>query len=73
MIGKPKYDYEDIVTFELLGNDDKKYRVTGEVYIIDAYGTFEQNEEPSYDVMVTESNGEKCLYKHVRESYIVEE
>ena len=75
MIGNPKYKIDDIVTFELLDNDDKKYRVTGYVYIVDAYGTFEQNEEPSYDVMVEHSimDNKPCLYKHVRESYIVEE
>lgn len=75
MIGKPKYKYGDIVTFEILDNDDKKYRVTGYIYIVDAYGTFEQNEEPSYDIMVERSHLDNtpCLYKHIRESYIVEE
>lgn len=73
MIGKPKYDYEDIVTFELFDENDKKYQITGEVYVVDAYGTFEQNEEPSYDIMVEHSHmdGTPCLYKHVRESWIV--
>ena len=61
---KPDYNVDDLVTFDAAG--DKK---TGKVYIVDAYGTFEQNEEPSYDVMVEEEN---CLYKHIRESLIID-
>ena len=34
----------------------------------DAYGTFEQNLEPSYDVLVDEDN---CLYKHICQSEII--
>lgn len=34
---------------------------------MDAFGTFEQKEEPSYDIMVYPDD---CLYKHVRESMI---
>lgn len=41
----------------------------GTIEIIDAYGTFFQTEEPSYDVMVKVEN---CLYKHIRESFIEE-
>lgn len=39
----------------------------GYIEIVDAYGTFEQKEEPSYDIMVYPDD---CLYKHVRESMI---
>ena len=60
MIGKPKYKHGDIVMFNW--NDEEKI---GYIYIVDSYGTFEQNEEPSYDVMVEK---EECLYKHCRES-----
>ena len=28
----------------------------GIIYIVDKYGTFEQNNEPSYDIKVTEEN-----------------
>lgn len=62
MLGKPKYKRGDIVTF--IHDNTKK---TGYVYIVDAYGTFEQDEEPSYDIMIEEEN---CLYKHCRESLI---
>ena len=42
----------------------------GVIVIIDADGTFEQNEEPSYDIYVQEEN---CIYKHVRQSQIERE
>lgn len=75
MIGKPKYKYEDTVGFWLkpYGETGQKFFV-GKVYIVDAYGTFEQNEEPSYDIMVEDFNGtgQPCLVKHVRESECVE-
>lgn len=61
MLGKPKYNYKDIVRFKY-----KDTELTGQVYIIDKYGTFEQNEETSYDVMV---EGQfRGLHKHIRES-----
>lgn len=66
-IPEPKYDYGDIVSFTVDGR-----RVSGEVYIIDRYGTFEQNEEPSYDVMVCEGDA-RILFKHVRQSLIITE
>ena len=62
MIGKPKYAYQEVVKF-VIGDEIK----VGTVEIIDAYGTFFQSEEPSYDVLVKEEN---CLYKHIRESNI---
>lgn len=40
----------------------------GRVYAVDAFGTVEQSEEPSYDIMVEE---DKCLYKHICESEIL--
>lgn len=64
MIGHPKYKRNDVVSFKF--NDAIK---TGTVYIVDAYGTFEQNEEPSYDIFVESEN---TLYKHVRESKVDE-
>ena len=62
MLGNPKYKHGDIVMF----NYDGREKI-GHIYIVDAYGTFEQDEEPSYDVMVEKEN---CLYKHCRESLI---
>ena len=65
IIGKPLYERYDTVSFDLEG---KTY--TGTVYVVDAYGTFGQNEEPSYDVMVENfrDSGSPCLVKHTRES-----
>ena len=61
-LGRPAYQRGEIVKFKV-GEEEK----VGEVYIVDAYGTFGQSEEPSYDVLVT---AEECLYKHVRESLL---
>lgn len=72
MIGQPKYNYDDIVEFDI--NIDKvNYTLQGKVYIIDRYGTFEQNKDVSYDIMVDRSpfhNNEPCLYKHIIETKI---
>lgn len=68
MIGNPKYKLGDIVTFRV---DNEMYE--GKIMIVDAYGTFEQNEEVSYDILV-----EKCskyskgiFFKHVTENLIL--
>ena len=63
-LGKPKFKRGDIVEFEARGEIKR-----GRVYIVDAFGTFEQMEEPSYDIMVEEEN---CLYKHFPESNVRE-
>jgi len=61
--GRPRYRYGDMVRF--VWQDNEKI---GRISIVDAYGTFEQSEEPSYDIFVEEDN---CLYKHICESEIV--
>ena len=77
MIGKPKFNYGDIVAFQL---KDGKYK--GEVHIIDKYGTFENPNEPSYDILVKDAykegdryykpNGNNdCLFKHISEHMII--
>lgn len=71
-IGNPKYKSGDEVEFELEVHGIP-FRLSGEVWLVDAYGTFEQNEEPSYDIMVEklplQDEGE-VLVKHIRESSI---
>lgn len=62
MLGKPKYTYGDIVEFDCNG------KKTGVVAIIDKYGTFEQNEEVSYDILNKEEN---MLYKNCRENWVI--
>ena len=64
MLGKPKYKLNDKVKFKL---EDKL--IEGYVYIIDEYGTFEYDEDVSYDIMCKENN---CLYKHIPEKIIEE-
>ena len=61
MKGKPKFKYGDIVEFKI---EDKKYK--GSIYIIDPYGTFEDDSDVSYDILV-----ENCLYKHINERLIL--
>lgn len=66
MLGKPKYNYNDTVIFKLT---DKEHK--GFIVIIDPYGTFDQTEEVSYDIMVKENN-QQALYKHIPESCIIQ-
>ena len=70
-LGKPLLKYGDKVGFYLIPykETEKKFFV-GTVYIVDAYGTFFQNNEPSYDIMVQDYNGtgEPCLCKHIEQS-----
>lgn len=73
MIGKPKFKKDEMVKFKLSDNK-KNYVFEGKILIVDAYGTFEQNEEVSYDILV---EGKfvcetPCLVKHVRESDVLE-
>ena len=59
-----KYKKGDIVLF--------RYGKNGTIVIVDAQGTFFQQEEPSYDIEVTndllDQNG---LYKHIQQSWIL--
>ena len=64
ILGKPKYQCGDMVKWGWEPNDKK----TGMIEIVDAYGTFDQNLEPSYDILVKEEN---CLYKHICKSEIL--
>ncbi len=63
MLEKPIYKLGGRVVF----NCNKKQN-TGVIRIIDAYGTFMQDEEVSYDIYVEEEN---MLYKHILERNII--
>lgn len=63
MIGKPKFKYNDNVKFTYV-DSEVKY---GVIYIIDKYGTFEDDSDVSYDIFVENDN---CLYKHINEKYV---
>lgn len=63
MRGKPKFKIGDVVSF-ICGEEYKK----GTIWIVDAYGTFSDPTDVSYDIMVESEN---MLYKHINEKYIV--
>lgn len=62
IVGKPKYKRGDVVQFDWYGSTK-----IGSICIIDAYGTFEQCLEPSYDIFIQDEN---YICKHVGESMI---
>lgn len=68
MLGKPKFKRGDKVSFKL---EDTTY--DGYIYIIDAYGTFEDDSDVSYDIMVENwgPKKEECLFKHIPERLIL--
>jgi len=71
MLGNPKFKVNDKVKFKIIVDGFEK-EMEGVVAIVDSYGTFFQNEEPSYDIMVDHFlGGEKTLVKHIRESDVV--
>lgn len=63
-LGNPKFKKGDLVEF-YFDNGKEKSRHYGKIEIIDAYGTFEQHKEVSYDIMALDEGG---LYKHIVES-----
>ena len=65
MKGNPKYQYGNPVKFELNGEIKE-----GTVYTVDEYGTFEDDSDVSYDILV-KNEKEHCLYKHINEKYIL--
>ena len=70
MIGHPLYHHGDVVQFKLNRNEGDPIVCIGTIEIIDKYGTFEQNNEVSYDVMVKNfaNSGELMFVKHILES-----
>ena len=74
MLGKPKYVDGDIVKFKVL-TDYETQRIEeliGSIYIVDAWGTFQDNSDVSYDILVKDyfSPGANCLFKHISEFMI---
>ena len=64
MIGQPKFEKQDLVSFTINGESKK-----GVIEIIDSYGTFENDSDVSYDIMVWEDNL-YVLYKHISEPLV---
>lgn len=69
-LGNPKFKVGDKVTFWLKDDNGNKIYYKGEIYIVDAYGTFFQNEYPSYDIMVSHKEYGDILYKHIPETLV---
>ena len=63
MLGNPKYTEGDRVQFTFDGQVK-----TGPVEIVDEYGTFFDDSDVSYDILIEEEN---TLYKHIREDRVV--
>ena len=70
-LGKPKYKVGEEVCF--VYGKDRDQEAKGRICIIDAYGTWEQQEEVSYDILGSRSEeaDRRVLFKHIRESEIV--
>lgn len=64
MLGKPKFKLNDKVSFTL-----QEETIEGVIYIVDAYGTFDNPNEVSYDVL---SEAKNILYKHIPERLVKE-
>lgn len=64
----PKYDYGEEVCFRVRFQEGIR-EITGTIVVVDAHGTFFQQEEPSYDIMVPEENN--ALFKHIQESWVI--
>jgi hypothetical protein len=62
MLGKPKYKQGQLVRFEF----DNEI-IEGTIEIVDAYGTWADPSDVSYDILGLND----CFYKHVREDYIL--
>lgn len=70
-LGKPKCKVGEEVCF--IWGKEKTQKAKGRICIIDAYGTWEQQEEVSYDILGSRSEepDRRVLFKHIRESKIV--
>jgi hypothetical protein len=65
MLGKPKYNYGDVVKFSCYDLGEKE----GIIAIIDRYGTWGDPSDVSYDIL---NKKENMLYKHCNEKYVIE-
>ena len=62
-----KYKKGDVVEFQCYKAIKK-----GTIVVVDAHGTFFQQEEPSYDIEVTDDPfGQNGWYKHIQQSRIL--
>lgn len=64
MLGQPQFSLNQMVTFNHNGTTK-----IGKVFIIDKWGTFFDDSDVCYDIMVVDEN---CLYKHINERALSE-
>lgn len=62
MIGYPKYKVGDKVSFIV-----NKEVLHGDIYVVDRYGTFEDDTDVCYDIYVKDEN---TIYKHINEKNV---
>lgn len=62
MRGKPKFDFDEEVAFTVDGKEK-----VGKIFIIDKFGTFFDDSDISYDILVESEN---TLYKHISEKRV---
>lgn len=67
MIGKPKFEYGQMVRFTISDQEGNVLEKIGTISIIDRYGTFFDTSDVSYDIFVEDEN---CLYKHNTERQV---
>lgn len=75
-IGEPKFKVGDRVWFKADGDimynneglADRFKQPVATVAIVDSVGTFEQQDEPSYDLWLEQTDGSKLMWKHIRQS-----
>lgn len=60
----PKFEFGDVVKFDIKTLNGKTSTFTGYVLVVDRCGMFEQHEEPSYDILELEMN---TLFKRITE------
>lgn len=63
MLGKPKFKEGEVVKF-IAGAKVKE----GEIFIVDKWGSFWDDTDVNYDIMVEKDN---MLYKHINEKSVI--
>lgn len=62
--GNPLLKRGDKVGFYFTPEGEKEMFLKGTVEIVDANGTFFNNTEPSYDILINDYKGHETLFKH---------
>lgn len=72
MLGNPKYMLGEEVAFNIMSSGGADCVYIGSIAIVDRYGTFEDNSDVSYDILVKDTpDGNGILFKHVNEKSVL--